>query len=85
MASHTTADEELVLMDDGGVPGSSAGRNALNLRRGPMGCLEIEDDDVGKMGAVFVLSTKYKELLVLPETCSMTYSNISRCKGRWWR
>lgn len=38
-----------------------------------MGCLEIEYYDVGKVRAVFVLSTKYKELLVLPETSSVTY------------
>lgn len=48
-----------------------------------MGGLEIEDDDVGKVGAVFVLSTEYKKLIVLPETSSMTYSDISTCKECW--
>jgi hypothetical protein len=37
-----------------------------------MGCFEIKDDNVGEVGAVFVLSTKYKELLVLPKASSMT-------------
>lgn len=72
MASHTATDEELVVVDYGRVPGSSTRRNALNFRRGPMGGLEVEDDDVGKMRAVFVLSTKDEELLVLPETSSVT-------------
>jgi hypothetical protein len=37
-----------------------------------MGRLEVKDDDVGEMGAVFVLSTKYKELFVLPQASSVT-------------
>ena len=49
----------------------------MDFRRGPMSSLEIEDDDIGEVRAVFVLSTEYKELLVLPETSSVTYFKVS--------
>lgn len=71
MASHTAANEELVFVNDGRVSGSSTGRNTLDFGRCPMGGLEIEDNNVGKVRAVFVLSAKDKKLLVLPETGSV--------------
>ena len=37
-----------------------------------MSGLEVEDDNVGKVRAVFILSAKDKELFILPETSSVT-------------
>jgi hypothetical protein len=36
-----------------------------------MSGLEVEDDNVGKVRAVFILSAKDKKLFVLPETSSV--------------
>lgn len=40
---------------------------------GPMGSLEIEDDDVGEVGSVLVLATKNKQFVALVQGCGMAW------------
>jgi hypothetical protein len=41
----------------------------MQLRLCPVRRLEIEDDDIGEVLAVFILSAKDQQLGALPETC----------------
>lgn len=66
---------EFLVVDDGGVASSAAGCRAVQFRLRPVRRLQIENDDVGQMLSVFILSAKYEKLVTLPETCRMAHSD----------
>jgi hypothetical protein len=46
-----------------------------------MSRLEVEDNNVGQVRAVFILSSEYKKFLVLPETRGMACSGHQHKQG----
>ena len=66
MSSLAAADVESVIVYDCRVAGSTARNWAVKFGLRPVCCFEIEYYDIGKVLAVFVLSTKDKKLTTLP-------------------
>lgn len=69
MARLSSADVQLFVVNDGRVAGSAARRWAVEFGLGPVGRLQVEDDYVGEVLPMLILTTKDKELVALPKAC----------------
>jgi len=58
VASLSAADVQLLVVDNGGMAGSAAWSNAVELGLGPMGRLQVKHNHVVKVLAVLVLSAE---------------------------
>ena len=73
MPSLAAADIQLIVVDYCRVSSATARYGTVQFRLCPMSGFEIEDNDVGKMLAMLVLTAKYEELVTLPKTCGVSY------------
>jgi hypothetical protein len=55
------------------MSGSTFWNRARDGRLRPMGRFEIEDDEIRKVGSMFVFAAKYKQFVPLVECSSMAY------------
>jgi hypothetical protein len=68
----TADNEELVLMEDRCVSGSAFGNGAGDLGLCPVRCLEVEDDEIGKICSMLVLAAEDEEFISLVQSRCMT-------------
>ena len=64
-------------MEDSGMSCTTFGNRAIDDGLGPMCRLEVEDDQIGEIGSMFVFSTEYEEFVALVESSSMTWSALA--------
>lgn len=71
--SYTSNDEQLVFVENSCVS-SSAFRNwTVDSRLCPMCGFQVEDDEIGQVGSVFILAPKNEQFVSLVEGSSVAY------------
>lgn len=76
MAGNASNNKELVLVQDGCMTGPAFRNWSCNRWLGPMGSLEIEDDEVGEVCPVFVFAAKHKKLVAFVQCGRMTCDEL---------
>lgn len=71
MASLSATDVQLLVMNYGGMTGSAARSNTVELGLGPMGRLQVKHDHVVEMLAMLVLTTEDEQLVPPPQASGM--------------
>ena len=74
MGSLAAANVQFVVVYNGGMSCSASRWRAIDLRLDPVRRLEVENNDVGEVGTVFVLPAKHEEFIALPEVCRVSFT-----------
>lgn len=65
MTSNATDDEKLIVVEDGRMTGTAPRERPRHLGLCPVRGLEVEDDEVGEVCSVFVLTAKDEQLVAV--------------------
>ena len=65
MTGYTADNKKLILMQHSGMSCASFRNRPGDCRLGPVSSFQIEYDEVGKVSAMFILTTKYEKLIAL--------------------
>jgi hypothetical protein len=64
--AHATTDKQLVIMDDSRVSRATSGNGSVGFGLCPVRGLDVEDDNIREMYAVFILASVNKQLVAFP-------------------
>ena len=65
MTGYAAHDEQFVFVQDRSMAGTTFWYWARHLRLCPVGSLQVEDDEVGEICSMFVLSAEYEQFVAL--------------------
>lgn len=71
MTCDSADDKKFVFVEQGGVTGAAFRNGASHLGLCPVSGLEVENDEIGKVGPMLVLAAEHKKLVALIQGCGM--------------